>query len=449
MNKLNNKVAYLPLETVEREYWGRCLLASHLLKHGIKVYIFADHIFDKYGYPEAGYYIGKNLLKGWGSAFSGVHKKRASKDGITFFYLEEEFLPREGIDPYLTQIMDRFGSIAALNQTLRAELGDVFCSPVVGFETALASLPEKPYSSLTGSPNFESCKPKYTSLYGELSNLQADKEFILFISGVAASNPVGLSEYAPATMVANGPSGLRLYTRTVANAMRFLEAVHKVVISMPQNNFIFRPHPVEDEGFYVSYFKDCKNVRVSKAGPIQDTLCLATGVIHSGCTSALQSKVMEKPTVCYVADESYFSDLPFRLFCSEPIVRNEIELLAMVKRLFDRDFPSEDRRAVQYLCPTNPFATVLELLKESSDSEGALAREGYHTKRVYVTLLITCGEFLSRLAFRWFGRKSSYWNQELFEQIPTSIGKTCEMLGNKAPRVVRLSNKCYLFEPLS
>ncbi|PSI00306.1 hypothetical protein, partial [Synechococcus lacustris] len=223
---------YLPVEVVKREFWPKAILASYLADKGHKVYIFQDYLFDKYGYPEPGFYIGKNLFKTWGT-FLLDQKLKAINDGIKMYFLEEESLgcgdlPEQAIKGYFES---RFGSLSYITEALNHLHGDRFLAwSKLYADGAKGFLPES-MINITGSILFASCKPEWKEIYKSFVPA-AEQPYVLACSSYSFSN--GISVHAQLEMASQQQLGQYSSAQTEelllsqVDAINFAIAIKKI-----------------------------------------------------------------------------------------------------------------------------------------------------------------------------------------------------------------------------
>ncbi|MCC5886579.1 MAG: hypothetical protein JJT88_09105 [Gammaproteobacteria bacterium] len=80
----------------------------------------------------------------------------------------------------------------------------------------------------------------------------------------------------------------------------------------PQATIVVRPHPSENAQIWLDVSADCGNVRVIHAGNIAAWLQAARVTIHNGCTTAVESFLLDRPAIAYqpVASDEYDHYLP-------------------------------------------------------------------------------------------------------------------------------------------
>lgn len=116
----------------------------------------------------------------------------------------------------------------------------------------------------------------------------------------------------------------------------FIEMIHHVITSFPNENFIIRPHPSESEEFYSDIFSSYNNVSVSKCGDLVDLFKHTKLVLHSQCTTGLESFFNNIPQINYVP----INDSNFVLTCVselKPIATDLKSISDMINVILDGD----------------------------------------------------------------------------------------------------------------
>jgi surface carbohydrate biosynthesis protein len=99
---------------------------------------------------------------------------------------------------------------------------------------------------------------------------------------------------------------------------RFLEMVPALARRFPTTTLIVRPHPSENHRRWLESAHGCPNVEVVHAGHIAAWLQAARVMIHNGCTTAVESFLLDRPALAYrpVTSEQYDHPLPNALSIS-------------------------------------------------------------------------------------------------------------------------------------
>lgn len=79
----------------------------------------------------------------------------------------------------------------------------------------------------------------------------------------------------------------------------FLDALHTLSLSMRDVNFVIRPHPSENFDSYKKEFKGTDNVFVEHERSVHPWILASKAVIHNGCTTGVETALLEKPAIAY------------------------------------------------------------------------------------------------------------------------------------------------------
>jgi hypothetical protein len=82
--------------------------------------------------------------------------------------------------------------------------------------------------------------------------------------------------------------------------------------SLPDKNFIVRPHPSENHDAWRKFMEKLPNVKIIHSGAAIPWIMGSEGLIHNGCTTAVEAFVLDKPVLSYrpFTDARYDNYLP-------------------------------------------------------------------------------------------------------------------------------------------
>ena len=85
---------------------------------------------------------------------------------------------------------------------------------------------------------------------------------------------------------------------------QFLEILKKYdkIKNCPQ--IIIRPHPAEDIDAWFEFSKKVSNIKVVYEGEISPWINASSGLLHRGCTSAIQAHMQGLPIAYFITDKS-------------------------------------------------------------------------------------------------------------------------------------------------
>lgn len=92
----------------------------------------------------------------------------------------------------------------------------------------------------------------------------------------------------------------------------FREAIPALARALPDVRFVLRPHPSENRGSWDELLAGLDNVRVAAHGNVVAWLLAGDGLIHNGCTTAVEAFQVERPALAYrpVRSERFDHPLP-------------------------------------------------------------------------------------------------------------------------------------------
>lgn len=259
--------AYLPLQIVQRDLDSRLLIAAHLAALGHEILLG----------PRPGLLAQRRLLGAGGvyvlsNATSKGFIRSGSVDDLALVALDEEVLVTDE---------ERFVEGRVDGETLeRCSVylcwGERHRELVVdGFPDAAEKL------RIVGNPRIELLRPRFRGLYaGDVAAIRASVggRFILF----------------------NATSGLDAL-RSTGGPGDFLAAAREVAQSLPDSTVVVRPHPAAGD---VHAHPDSQqpNLILVNTGPIAPWLLAADVMVHPGCTSAIEARLLDRPVIRIAAD---------------------------------------------------------------------------------------------------------------------------------------------------
>ena len=214
--------------------------------------------------------------------------------------------------------------------------------------------------SVTGNPRADLLRPELRGYFAEEAERLVARHgrFILvntnfsrlnhFIPGESLQRR--LLEDGGGRLVADDPR-LGLARHKQALFRHFLEAVPAVARRFPDHKLILRPHPSESPAVWKEALAGAPNAEVVYEGNVAAWLMAAAALVHNGCTTAVESFLLDRPAIAFqpVADERFDHPLPNGL--SEP-ARDADELFARLEAALGRG--EAEREAV--LAPRRALA---------------------------------------------------------------------------------------------
>ena len=291
---------FIPYETKNREFDGKLLLISHL-SVDFKIFFFGSRkgVKREALQQKNGIYILKSVsveeesfyqeLKQRGHMIillhseGGIHYKDNRESLRSFFneklmkYVDINFL-------YGNEILDGI-------QTLFKQTG---IRHVV-----------------TGEPRFDRVKPKYRAFFEDDVNTLRERygKVLLVNTNFSSGNPfVGIEKLrtywgADATLTQKAKELLfkkiELQKKLI---QQYVSGLRDLADEFQSVNFIIRPHPSENQDFYINSFKDKQNIRINKEGNVVKWIIASKGIIHYDCTTGMEAALARRPVISYVPD---------------------------------------------------------------------------------------------------------------------------------------------------
>lgn len=117
----------------------------------------------------------------------------------------------------------------------------------------------------------------------------------------------------------------------------FVKLIREISIYFKNFTFVIRPHPNETEETWKKILIDkFENIKIIKSGFISDFIFNSDLLIHSGCTSGIESYLMNKPSISYIPinlensiDRGISDDLS--IICKQP--QQVIDIIKKLKNI--------------------------------------------------------------------------------------------------------------------
>lgn len=253
---------YLPLQIVQRELDSRLLIAAHLVGLGHEVLLG----------PRPGLLAQRRLLGAGGVyVLSNAERKgfvaSGSVDDLALVALDEEVLvidEERFVEGRVDgEMLERCSVYLCWGERHRELV-------VAGFPDAAEKL------RIVGNPRIELLRPRFRGLYAkDIAAIRASVggRFVLF----------------------NATSGLDALRKTDGPG-HFLTAARAAARSLPDSTVVLRPHPALGD---VPLHSDPEqpNLVFANTGPIAPWLLAADVVVHPGCTTAIEARLLDRPVI--------------------------------------------------------------------------------------------------------------------------------------------------------
>lgn len=294
-----------PIETLSREFDYKLAIAHKICSNNRKCRVYIGSVVGVHNLIsdfKNGLYVSKTIFTSTNPKINKQRHKTFKEAGFDIIHLHEE----GGV--FLGEYDDWAESLRKLYDIEIFDEGDVVC--VWGEaqkEIEEKRNPKNISIEVTGNPRFELNKA-FSHLYEK--NVQSLKRqygnFILVNGNFAMANFGGSFK----SLIDYCYDPLKEYNENLSWIMRWflietgrmygmVELVLRAARELPDINFIYRPHPSELLTKYDDIFHDIPNVFVVREGPVNQFIIASIGIVHDGCTTALEAYKSGKPILNY------------------------------------------------------------------------------------------------------------------------------------------------------
>lgn len=292
-----NKYLYFTIEQKNRELDSKILLAMEAAKKGYVVIIGTKrlmHLIPKFRFPK-GIYFYKEAMAGRESLFREIQAK-----GHKVVVHDEEGFVQFNWDNYKTGGYISFDTLKYVDQFL--------CWGNEQFKVLNDIKNENNLNvvvSSTGHPRLDLLK-KDVRTYNKEEN-KFNKKIILINTKFGVGNyKTGVDNYLvkqfsddPLMSEENKDLLKRLADYDVRLLKEYEHLIDELVINFPNELIVIRPHPVENMEFWESRYSKYDNVLITREKPVGYWLQQAEVVLHTGCTTAIESFLIDTPVIAY------------------------------------------------------------------------------------------------------------------------------------------------------
>lgn len=330
------RTIFIHYETKTREFDGKLLLITNLLKYHNKIYFGHYSSIKKHALKSSnGIIILKSLTK-YEVNFYKQLKKRGflivllhAEGGIHYKDNQDTIL--SFFNPSLLEYVDyNFVYGEAVRNDIIKYCGNRFAKNTI----------------VTGEPRFDLLKPEYISFFNdEIKMIKKDYgDFILINTSFSAANPsVGINRFLE--VVNSEPTYTDKTKQLIIEKTQFLsevlplyiEAIKYAAKVFPKINFVIRPHPSESDDFYKNNFNSFQNIYVTKRNNVANWIIASKGVVHYDCTTGMEAVLAQKPVISYLPKQSdkILAWLPVEL---SKKTFNKEELIGEIKNILEDTF---------------------------------------------------------------------------------------------------------------
>ena len=132
-------------------------------------------------------------------------------------------------------------------------------------------------------------------------------------------------------------------THVVALYRAFVEMLPELAKAFPDRTFVLRPHPSESHESWQRATHDCPNVHIIHEGNVVPWLIAADGLIHNGCTTGLEARILGTPVISYEPIKSG----PHDLHLPNEVSLRTTDLAGLIKRVGELESEHVQTTSVQ------------------------------------------------------------------------------------------------------
>lgn len=307
---------YLPIQIVQRELDERLLIAAHLVARGHEIILG----------PRPGLLAQRRLLGAGGVyVLSNATRKgfvsSGTVDDLALVALDEEALITDE---------ERFVE-ARVDKEMLERCSVYLCWGERQRDLVLAGFPDSAAKlRVVGNPRLELLRPRFRDLYTEdVAAIRASVggRFILF----------------------NATSGLDALRSTGAPS-DFLAAARAAAQSLPHSIIVLRPHPASGD---LPPHPDPQqpNLMFVNIGSIAPWLLAADAVVHPGCTTAIEARLLDRPVIRMAARGNLHHSTQLADAVSE-VVESPAVLIDLLREVQSgRTIPQPSLALLNRVCP--------------------------------------------------------------------------------------------------
>ncbi|WP_257985379.1 surface carbohydrate biosynthesis protein [Bacillus sp. V5-8f] len=279
---MSEKWLYLPVEILTRELDGKLLLAYYAVKQNYNVIIGKKRKMWRYlsSFP-------KGILMSKGDPKLKKELFKAKELGHAVVELDEEGLIFNE-DTYLRRRM---------NEKYFKIVNQIYCWGNVQKDVIEKAYGHHEKIHLTGHPRFDLTKKKFRTIYNkEIQEIKRNYgDFILINTRFARYN-----------RKKDGFDNENQEMKKLYNY--FIQMIKELSQIRADLNIVVRPHQRENYNSYKDELSNFKNVSVLHSGSVIKWIIASKIVIHNGCTTGIESFLLDKPVISYMPFESEEND---------------------------------------------------------------------------------------------------------------------------------------------
>lgn len=318
-----SKYLIVPVEIKSRELESRLLISISAVEHGFKV-IFGgqNQIKELLDFLPKGIYLDKSISKNKFNFLENLVNK-----GYILTSIDEEGLTSQS-DKWLylkQRVSEKTLNLVSKMFTWGEDERRLILKAYPKFSNKIVA---------TGNPRVDLWKKSYYKIY-EQEILEIQKKYghyILFPSSFpvmhSAGNDFVKKQAIRYKIIENEEDEAKFdatYDFFKKSFEKYIELVNALAKKFPKEQFIVRPHPSERVDYWKEVTSENSNIKVVSEYSVSPWILGSKCVIHSSCTTGLESFLFEKPVLSYLPykDNEYVEHISNKV---SDIFHNEDEI---------------------------------------------------------------------------------------------------------------------------
>ena len=285
----------IPSEIQAREFDAKLLLACFLAEGGVTAYVGARHeIHANLHRLPPSLYVAKDFRRTSNRIFGIMDllgHKIVAWDEEGLLTIDREVYYELRVDPSTISLVREFYAWGAPNKALTED--------APGFPGVSIHI--------TGNPRIDLLRPELRNFHAEVAKQLKGRfgKFILINTNFGVANHVVRSKTVrpgkpnPYQRYAPMPGLDDIFRHRAELFQVFLELLPRIAGRFAEHTIVVRPHPTESHAVWKNAAKDNDNVRVIHEGPALPWLLAAGVMIHNGCTTGLESFLLDRPSIMF------------------------------------------------------------------------------------------------------------------------------------------------------
>ena len=295
-------IAYIPIEIFEREFHAKCLFALEAVKQGMGVVIGPKYDVNK---------LAEKLKPGvyFGIGFHSSAAKIARTLRLKGHYIVSQ--DEEG----LVRFPDKFYSEYRVDEDIHDVSDLLLCWGESHLEVMRTTLGKSEKLRAVGNSRIDLLGSEFRKIFrDEVQNIVSRYgEFLLVNGNFGSANHALGDEYWIAELRRRGwfDSDIKrdYQERRIGFQKKILFEMAELVkqIASKGHKVIVRPHPSENLKFWEEIAReDEDNISIVREGNVLSWMLASKLVIHNGCTTAIEGRLLGKPVFSYRPEYDHY-----------------------------------------------------------------------------------------------------------------------------------------------